>query len=83
MPELLTNVLAEHTYDPVRSMISDPTIDYLLMFETLQGPDIGHGSEVCEQFQENTSRYVARRLQAVHGRTTFCPFNVTDWIVLL
>lgn len=58
MPELLTNVLAEHTYDPVRFC------DQLCFFiyETLAGSNIEYGSEVREQFQKDAPGYLARGL---------------------
>jgi len=45
MPELLTNVLAEHTYDPVRPW--NVHAQSFLAPETLSGPDFDYGPEVC------------------------------------
>jgi len=58
MPELMTNVLAEHTYDPVRSR-NDSRSVFFLVSETWIGADLDYGSEVREQLQENASRYLA------------------------
>lgn len=80
MPELLTNVLAEHTYDPVSCLndIFDIMSWYLSVDSYLYD-----GSEVCEELQEDASRHLARRFKKVHGRATNGPLNATDWLILL
>lgn len=60
MPELLTDVLAEHTYDPVGSYrqsspCANPDVDSYIY----------DSAPVRKQLPKDTSRYMARRLEEV------------------
>lgn len=81
MPELLTNVLAEHTYDPVRPLSCKLCIVSKLIIPP--DPDLYDCEEVREHFQEDASRYLARRFQEVYRRTTSRAIHPALWLVIL
>ena len=57
MPELLTNVLAEHTYDPVGHLF----MNCLVIDFSHLAPDshFNYSQEMRQQLQEDASRYLA------------------------
>lgn len=67
----------------IRYVVAENTLLCFFIFETVSGPNIDDGSEVCEQFQEDASRHMARGLKTVHGRAALGPFNVANWLILL
>lgn len=64
MPDLLTNVLAEHTYDPVRTLSG---VHEFLTYSRMMvlDPDFDDRQEVRAQLPQNASRYMARRLETL------------------
>ncbi|THH05955.1 hypothetical protein EW146_g9763 [Bondarzewia mesenterica] len=99
MPEWLTNVLAEHTYDPreLPLMPYQPPpppscglrscqyadSEHLAVVTNLTDYDIDDGAQVCEQFQEDASGRLARGLEAVHGGPAGCAVDAVDGLPLL
>ena len=61
MPELLTNILAEHTYDPVSwhivHLFEQAFVNDLILL--ILDSYINYGSKMCGKFQENSPRYLA------------------------
>ena len=62
MPELLTNVLAEHTYDPV----SRVTLDKSGLPDGSVDSHFHDCPEVRKHVPEDASRHLARRLEEVY-----------------
>lgn len=62
MPELLTNVLAEHTYDPVCRIKRFPAASLISM----TGADIDNRAQMRQQLPKDAPRYLARGLKAIY-----------------
>ena len=62
MPELLTNILAEHTYDPVCCYDSTCRDSADSVLDT----HLYNRQEMCKYFPQDASRYLARRFEEVY-----------------
>ena len=79
MPELLTNILAEHTYDPVRCYYLKCRDSADSVLDT----HIYNRQEMRKHLPQDASRYLARRFEEVHRGSTRRTIHLIDRIILL